>query len=213
MFKVPIVPRKIRKTQPNASPQINPSIIENVLRIANEVESSHETASTSTKSPSLPNSSSGPAWNAIPAVSTNPAESHNEISSSSGSKDVHAAEMQTLLNTVIDNNTGKMNDSIRTLMDRMLHEVWNAYEPAQQLQDIQSRLVTMRTDYEREIYVLKHGNIALKEELKTLHAKCDTQSAQIDRMARENFDLNDILTSSKLKMAAQMMDLNKSLSK
>lgn len=87
-------------------------------------------------------------------------------------------------------------------MDGMLHEFWNTAEPTQQLQDLQSRLAAMQADHERQIQMLRRENNALKHELSVESGKNDTESAK----------MNDMLGELKLKMAAQSMELKRSLS-
>lgn len=174
LFKIPTIPTKVRKTQTNSSPHIDPSIVANVYRTPQQ---SAGTPSTSSSSDSTP------------------------------------IDIQALFNASVEKSTDKMTGMIRTVVNEMLHEFWDATKPAQQLQQLENKLITMRSDYERELNVLQHQNETLKLDLKSLNGKCDTQSVKIREMTDDNSNMNANLNAAKLKMVAISMDLKRSEAK
>lgn len=189
MFKVPAVPGKIRRTQSISTPPTSSYMVQNVHQAANESTSSaHEEGDTSPTSSTQRN----PSPPKRPASNTIGTEANS-------SESVQSTEMQTLFNTVIENNAGKMIDSMRVLMDGMLHDFWNTIEPAQQVKNLQNRLSTMQTDYERQINIFRRDNVALREELAAINGEKHTKSANMDHT----------LNALKLKMAAQSIELQK----
>lgn len=170
IFKVPDIPRKIRKVQTNAPP--------------NEQISDDQNAS-----------------QAKPNVDTH----------ANASKTVHSPEIKALLNTIIENNTNKVTDFFQTLTEGMLHEFYDGVQPVQQWQHLQDQLITMQSDYTRQIDELKRENKALQHKLNTANEKYDIQLIKGRESMQKNAELKEILNETKLKMAATTMDLKKTI--
>lgn len=163
MFKVPDIPRKIRKVQANA--QENASLT--------------------------------------------PSNQQNDDTRLIASNIEPSPEMQALFSTFIENNTSKMTNCIRTLTSEMLHDFWHSIQPMDQVQHLQNQLITMQTDYARQIDELKRENNTLKQKLNAVNAKYDTQLIKVRESMQENAELKEKLNETKLKMAATAVDLKR----
>lgn len=180
MFKVPQVPRKVRKVQTNdESTSATPSN----QQISNGNGNGNE----------------------------NGTQSNDHTYSTPSKQTEHSPEMKALFNTFVENNTTKVTDYIRTLTNGMLHDFWDAIQPMQQMQQLQNQLITMRSDYARQIDELKRENNTLKQKLSTANAKHDSQMARAREAMQQNAELQESLNETKLKMVATNMDLKKTL--
>lgn len=64
---------------------------------------------------------------------------------------------------VIERNTQKVSDSIRTSLTDMLNEIWDASKPTQQLKQMQNQIDSMRINHGGQVDALENENNALKQ--------------------------------------------------
>lgn len=121
-------------------------------------------------------------------------------------------ELNALFDTFIEKNTTKLTDCVRTIVNGMFHEFWDAAQPMQsQLQSLKTQLSTMQAEHTREIDELKRQKNSLKQKLNTLTGKYDAQSVKLREAMQKNAELDGIHTEAKLKMAAVTMELKKTI--
>lgn len=221
VFKVPEIPRKMRKLQKTATPKIDPAIIANA-EVINKMVSPEKT----NKSPPPTQRSTARNRPAAADIVSPPkrlntkTDDQNENIVKAGQdapfdalKTVPLTEMGALLNAVVEKNTRKVTDYVRTSLEGMLHEFWDTTKPTQQLQKLQDQMAAMRSTYGGQIDVLQNKNNTLKQDLDTMNSKYDVQLVKVRETLRENEDLNERLSATKSKMAVLTVDLKKSISK
>lgn len=216
VFKVPEIPRKIRKLQNKASSKIDPAIIANVEAI-NKMTSPE-------KARSPPPSSSSPVKCPATPKKLNPKPADRKSKAKVKAKRNHGTqftatktepltEVGALLNAVVEKNTRKVTEYIRTSLSGILNEFWDTTKPTHQLQKLQEQMAAMRSTYGGQIDVLQSENTALKQDLDSLNGKYGVQLEKIRETMRENEKLSGLLCATKSKMSVMTMDLNKSNSK
>lgn len=219
IFKVPAIPRKLRKVQqqPKDEPKIDPAIIANVDAL-NKMASQKQASPSSTpiKRQAAAASLSPPKKLRLKIVDRSKNKVKVKANSEAkfdASKMEPLTEMGALFNAVIERNTRKVSDSIRSSLTDMLNEIWDASKPTQQLKQLQDQLTTMRMSYGTQIDDLRDENHTLKQNLDDLHGKYEVQLVKVRDTMRQNIELGDILCATKSKMAVVSMDLEKSQSK
>lgn len=133
-------------------------------------------------------------------IGSPPAE--NGASTSNASKPEQSPEMQTLFNRIIETNTMKMTDAMRTITCGMLHEFWNATKPTEQVQQLQNRLQKVESD-----------NEALRQELTLVKNDFSAKLTKIQGDMCKNFDMNITLSAAIMKMIAIPVDMKASMTK
>lgn len=212
VFKVPAIPRKKRKLQKNASPNIDPAIMANI-NVINKMASPEKMCT----SPSPIQQSSAivsppKKLDAKPDDRNKSKVKANHDTPFSATKIVPLTGLGVLFNAVIENNTHKVTDYVRTSLTDVLHEFWDTTKPTQQLQKLQDQLATMRSTCGGQLDVLQNENKALKRNLNVMNGKYDVQLVKVRETMRDNAELTEILCATKSKMAVLTEDLKKSIS-
>lgn len=190
----------MHKTAPSPpTPTIDPAIVANVRKI-NQKNSHGKPGTSGTSQPRSVATTSSAA-----AASVSPPKVNSGLA-----KAVHSTEMGALFNAVIEKNSQKVNDCIRTSLEKILTDFWDVAKPTQQLQKLQDQMENMRSVYGGKIDELKHENSTLKQELDTMTAKLDAQLAKVQETVRQNDELNNILSETNSKMADMSTDLRES---
>lgn len=155
VFKKPAIPRKMRRVQRTDPPKIDPAITANIDVINKLALKVNLSPDSNQRSPPIKRSAS-----AATATSESPPK---KMQTRSKAKAEPLTEMGALFNMVIERNTQKVSDSIRTSLTDMLNEIWDASKPTQQLKQMQNQIDSMRINHGGQVDALENENNALKQ--------------------------------------------------
>lgn len=236
VFKVPEIPRKVRKPNTN-TPSNNAQAKTANVQAANEMAAHKKISPQGQYSSANPRSATSAPGNILHTEHTNDLHFGSTASPTNGtnamtdakkddkkvkmnyetqsttSKLTHPTEVEAIFKKIIAKNTNKVTDCIRTSLEGMLHEILIAAESTNQLQNLKNQFATMQSQYEGRIDELKRENDVLKEQVIDLNGKLDGQSVTLCGTMRRNVELNDQLSETKLKMTVLSMELRKSQKK
>lgn len=201
-FKVPEIPspRKVRKLSSNSSTYLHPANIENI-RALNEASMSPDKTNVSPSKKPTPIDRS-PSKNSRRNLNDRSPqmEAHKDSA-------VHSPEMVKLCNAVIERNTSKVTECIRSSLEAALEECLNITKPKQQLHELQSQLNKLQTDYNLRIRDLQAQNDALKKRLNTINSENEQLIRKNDEISKKNVELTDTIDGMKSKNALLTADL------
>lgn len=194
-FKVPEVPKlsKGKKLYDTNAVRLDPNIIANAEAInqMSKSQCSNQSSPIKTKvSPAKqspffggktmhqsPSNGSGPHSNGI---------SYSTKTATNASNHVHSPEMAALCNAVIERNTRKLTECVRSSLELTLEDFLNTTKPHQQMQRMQDQLNELQSDYNTQIDNLKSENKKLTQDLDSLHSKHMTLTKDLAAMKSEN---------------------------
>lgn len=109
----------------------------------------------------------------------------------------HAPEMVALYNAMIEQNTRKVTECIRSSLETTMVDFMGAVNPTQQIQSLQDQLSQQRLNNELTVLNLQNKNIDLELELEQLKNKHDILISKNNQIIKQNNELIENLSSLK----------------
>lgn len=121
----------------------------------------------------------------------------------------HPPDVLSICNAMVENNTLKMSNYIRSSLESTLFGFLDAAKPSQQIHALREQLINQRNDYESMIKGLRNQNVNITGKLNDLKEKyyiCTNKNFEI---VNQNDDLLKTIDALKMKNASLMAELEK----